>query len=125
MADNPPGAAVVLGDATWRRSKQVIGSVQRGRSGIGESVIDTGAECRLEPGGVVSDAVLTDAGIEVVLSGVRVLQMNSIMERQIQAATNCSIGPNREPCPSALLGTVKTQQGARRCTARIPTCRRS
>jgi putative transposase len=30
------------------------------------------------------DAILTDAGIEVVLSGVRMPRMNSIMERWVQ-----------------------------------------
>ena len=39
------------------------------------------------------DAILADAGITVVLSGVRVPRMNSIMERWMQSCrTNCSTG---------------------------------
>ena len=41
----------------------------------------------------LSDAILADAGIAVVLSGVRMPRMNSIMERGSKpAATNCSTG---------------------------------
>jgi len=40
------------------------------------------------------DAILADAGIAVVLSGVRVPRMNSIMERGCRpAVVNCWIGP--------------------------------
>jgi putative transposase len=36
------------------------------------------------------DAVLADAGIEVVLSGIRMPRMNSVMERWVQTvATSC------------------------------------
>ena len=34
------------------------------------------------------DAILTDAGIEVVLSGIRMPRMNSIMERWVQTCRN-------------------------------------
>lgn len=34
------------------------------------------------------DAVLTDAGIKIVLSGVRMPRMNSIMERWVQTCRN-------------------------------------
>jgi len=39
------------------------------------------------------DAVLADAGIEVVLSGVRMPGMNSIMERWRPVVVSCWTGP--------------------------------
>jgi putative transposase len=35
------------------------------------------------------DAVLADAGVDVVLSGIQMQRMNSIMERWVQPAANC------------------------------------
>jgi hypothetical protein len=41
------------------------------------------------------DGVLADAGIQVVLSGIRILRMNAIMERWIRsAAVNSSTAPS-------------------------------
>jgi putative transposase len=40
------------------------------------------------------DAVLKDAGIEIVLSGVQMPRMNALMERwRRPAAASCSTGP--------------------------------
>jgi len=45
--------------------------------------------------------MLADAGIEVVLSGVRMSRMNSIMERWIQACRHEPARPDRDPQSSA------------------------
>jgi transposase InsO family protein len=49
------------------------------------------------------DTVLTDAGIEVMLSGVRIPRMNSIMERWIQSCRHELLDrtPDLEPAPPA------------------------
>jgi hypothetical protein len=54
------------------------------------------------------NAVLTDAGIGVVLTEVRTLRMNSVMQRWVQACRrNCLTHPDREPdTPAARVRTV-------------------
>ena len=40
------------------------------------------------------DAILADAGIKVVLSGIQMPRMNAVMERWVRpAAASCSTGP--------------------------------
>lgn len=47
------------------------------------------------------DAILADAGIKVVLSGVRVPRMNTIMERGSRPAASCLTEPGLEPSAPA------------------------